>query len=233
LLPDPVLSVRNSNPFAATIVGSLTSADLTELGFEGTPIPAANYFARLNPDTPIGRKLEERSKIFVLNAGMNTVVEVAASTGRSKVITRFPPLTNPLFPGVGGPVTDAVPTGIFARDDGTLLVSVLSGFPFAAGNAKVYSVDSTTGAFTPLIEGLTTATDVLEVGGATYVLEISTDFLGGAPGRLLRFATPTSAPTVLAGGLIGPTGLAYEPSRNELIVSETFTGLIRRVAITP
>jgi hypothetical protein len=233
LAPDPVLSVRNANPFAAALVGSLTSDDLTELGFEGTPIPAANYFARLNPDTPIGRRIEERSALYVVDAGMNTITAVSASTGRSRVITRFPPLTNPLFPGLGAPVTDTVPTAIFARDDGTLLVSNLSGFPFAAGTAKVYSVNPASGEFTPLIEGLTTATDVIEVDGAIYVLEISTNFLMGAPGRLLRFESSTAMPTVVAGGLIGPTGLAYEPTRNEMLVTSTFTGVIYRIPLTP
>jgi len=233
LIPDPRLRVRNANPFAATIAGSLTSEDLTELGFQGVPLPAANYFARLNPDSTLGRRLEDRSKVYVVDAGMNTITEVAATTGRSRVITRFPALTNPLFPGLGGPVTDPVPTSVSVRADGTLLVSILSGFPFAAGSAKVYTVNPATGVFTPLIEGLTTATNVIEVGGAIYVLELSTNFLMRAPGRLLRFATPTSTPTVVVGGLIGPTGLAYEPTRNELIVSENFTGLIKRIAITP
>ena len=162
---------------------------------------------------------------------MNTVTEVVASTGRWRVIARFPPVSNTLFPGLGGPVTDAVPTGIFVRADGTLLVTILGGFPFAAGSAKVYSVNPTTGAFTPLIEGLTSATEVIEVGGAIYVLEVSSDLKTRTPGRLLRFASPSSTPTVVAAGLIGPTGLAYEATRNELIVSETFTGLIKRIAL--
>lgn len=233
LIPDPRLRVRNSNPFAAAIAGSLTSEDLTELGFQGVPLADANFFARLNWDTPIGRRLEERSKIYIVNAGMNTITEVAASTGRSRVITRFPPVTNTLFPGLGGPVTDPVPTSIFVRADGTFLVTILGGFPFAPGSAKVYSVDPTSGAFTPLIEGLTSATNVIEVGGAIYVLEISSDLRARTPGRLLRFASPSAVPTVVASELIGPTGLAHETTRNELLVSETFTGLIKRIALTP
>jgi hypothetical protein len=231
MAPDPRLRVRNANPFAATITGTLNSADLTEFGLGGQSIASANSFARLNPNTPVGRRLEERSRIYVVDAGMNTVTEVAAATGYAKVITRFPAIPNSLFPGLGGPVTDPVPTGIFLRDDGTFLVSTLGGFPFAAGSAKVHSVNPVTGAFTPLIEGLTSATNVIEVGGAIYVLEISTSLLTGAPGRLLRFASPSATPTVVAGGLIGPTGLAYEPSRNELLVSETFTGLVKRIAL--
>lgn len=233
IAPDPRLRVRNANPFAATIAGSLTTEDLTEFGFQGQSVSSVNSFARLNPTTPVGRRLEERSRIYVVDAGMNTVTEVVASTGRSKVITRFPAIPNTLFPTLGGPVTDPVPTSVVVRADGTLLVTTLSGFPFASGSAKVYSVNPVTGAFTPLIEGLTTVTNVIEVGTAIYVLEISTNLLMRAPGRLLRFTSPTAAPTVVAAGLIGPTGLAYEPTRNELIVSETFTGLVKRIALTP
>ncbi len=233
LRPDPRLRVRQANPFAAALVGTLTTADLTELGFEGTSIAGANFYARLHWNTPIGRRLEERSKLYVVDAGMNTVVEVAASTGRARVIARFPDVTNTLFPGLGGPVTDAVPTSMAVRDDGTFLVTILGGFPFAPGSSKVYSLDPATGDFAPLIEGLTSATNVVEVGGAIYVLEVSTNLLGGEPGQLLRFESPSATPTVVAGGLIGPTGLVYEPSRNELIVSETFTGLVKRIPLAP
>lgn len=237
VVPDSRLIVRQSNPFAVSVVGTLTVQDLIEFAFtipgEGNPFPAANFFARLNPGSPIGRRLEERSKIYVADAGMNLVMEITASTGRARVLTRFPPVTNSLFPGLGGPVTDAVATSIFVRADGKLLVTILGGFPFAPGSSKVYSVDPATGAFTPWIEGLTTATNVIEAGGATYVLEVSTDLKAGAPGRLLRFSSPSATPTVIATGLIGPTGLAYEPMRNELLVSETFTGLVKRIALAP
>ena len=225
--------MRQADPFAGAIVGSLTADDLTEFGFEGTTIAGANAYARLFWNSAIGQRLESRSNVYVVDAGMNTITEVSASTGRPRVITRFPDIPNALFPGLGGPVTDPVPTSIFVRDDGTFLVTTLGGFPFAPGSSKVYSVDPATGAFTPLIEGLTSATNVIEVAGAMYVLEISTDLLSGAPGQLLRFDSPTATPTVVAGGLIGPTGLAYEPMRNELIVSETFTGLVKRIALTP
>ena len=230
--PDPILIVRQSDPFAATVVGSLTPGDLTELGFTGS-VADANFSARLNPNTPLGQRLEERSTVYVIDAGMNTINEVSASTGRSRVLTRFALIPNALFPSLGGPVSDPVPTSIFVRADGTLLVTTLGGFPFAAGSSKVWNVDPSTGTATPWIEGLTSATNVIEVGGATYVLEVSTDLLAGAPGQLLRFDSPSATPTVAAGGLIGPTGLAYEPRRNELIVSETFTGVIKRIALTP
>ena len=229
---DPALISRQSNPFGAVVVGSLTASDLTELGYTGT-LEDANFAAALDPTSPLGARLEERTTVYVADAGMNTIVQINASTGRSKVLTRFALVPNPLFPGLGGPASDPVPTSVSVRADGTLLVTTLGGFPFATGTSTVWSVDPSTGAKTPWIQGLTRATNVLEVGGAIYVVEVSTDLLAGAPGRLLRFDSPTATPTVALGGLIGPTGLAYDPHRNELIVSETFTGVVRRIALTP
>ncbi len=231
-IPDARLRVRQANPFAAVVVGSLTADNLTELGFTGT-LETANFLGHLNPNSELGQKLRERTVVYVVDAGMNTITEVAASTGRARVVTRFPAQANPLFPSLGGPVTDAVPTSVVVRADGTLLVTTLGGFPFAPGTSKVWSVDPATGVATPWIEGLTSATNVLEVDGAIYVLEVSTNLLGGAPGQILRYESPTATPTVLAGGIIGGTGLAYEPTRNELVVTETFTGLVKRIALTP
>jgi hypothetical protein len=228
---DPVLIFRQSNPFGAAVVGSLTEEDLAEFGFTGT-LDDANFAAGLDPTSPLGARLEQRTTVYVADAGMNTIVQVAASTGRARVLTRFALVPNPLFPSMGGPASDPVPTSVSVRADGTLLVTTLGGFPFASGTSSVWNVDPATGAATQWISGLTRATNVLEVGGAIYALEVSTDLLAGAPGQLLRFDTPTATPAVVAGGLIGPTGLAYDPHRNELIVSETFTGLVKRIALT-
>jgi hypothetical protein len=228
---DAFQGVRPANPFAAEVAGSLNSQDLADFGLSGLTLAEANFLARLEPGSELGRRLEERSTLFVLDASMNTVLEVDVATGRSRVLARLPRLANPLFPDLGGPMTDSVPTGIHVREDGDLLVSQLSGFPFAAGSASVVRVDADTGAVTTHIAGLTVATDVLEVDGATYVLEFSTNFLANAPGRVLRFETPSSTPTVVAAGLISPSGLEHDPTRNELLVSETFTGRIVRVPL--
>ena len=231
-VPDPVLASRQSDPFGAAVTGTLTADDLAEFGYTGT-LADANFAAALDPTSPLGVRLEQRSTVYVADAGMNTIVQISASSGRTKVLTRFAPVPNPLFPSLGGPVSDPVPTSVSVRADGSLLVTTLGGFPFASGTSTVWIVDPSTGAQTPWIQGLTRATNVLEVGGAIYVVEVSTDLLAGAPGRLLRFDSPTATPTVALGGLIGPTGLAYDPHRNELIVSETFTGVVRRIPLAP
>lgn len=230
LQPDPFTGVRDSNPFAAAVVGSLRPEDLVELGASQLSLATANFKGRLEPDSALGRRLEERTSIYVADAAMNTIDQLDATTGKWRVLAHIPPLPNPLFPNLGGPVMEAVPTGIHVRSDGNLLVSLLTGFPFSAGASRVLLIDRESGAITTYLDGLTTATDVLEVQGVTYVLEFSTDFLAQSPGRILRFA-PGSAPTVVFGGLISPSAMVYDPSRNELLVSETFTGRIVRVAL--
>jgi hypothetical protein len=232
LAPDPVRSVRQSNPFAAVVAGGLTQADLDELGVDA-PLADADFLARLEPDSALGRRFEERRRVYHVDAGMNTVVEVDAATGRWRVLARVPPLPNPLFPGLGGPVIEPVPTGIRLAESGDLLVTLLPGFPFPPGAGQVLAVDRESGAISPHLGGLSTTMDVLEVGGATYVLELSTDFLAGAPGRVVRIAAPGAAPEVVAGGLIGPAGMAWEPGRNELLVTESFTGRLIRVPLAP
>ena len=78
---DPVLIFRQSNPFGAAVVGSLTEEDLAELGYTGT-LDEANFAAGLDPTSPLGARLEQRTTVYVADAGMNTIVQVAASTGR-------------------------------------------------------------------------------------------------------------------------------------------------------
>jgi hypothetical protein len=71
----------------------------------------------------------------------------------------------------------------------SLLVSYLTGFPFAVGNASLQLVDRHRGVATPLITGLQTAIDVLPITRGTglfYVLEQSQQLKAGAPGCLLR-----------------------------------------------
>lgn len=231
LAPDPFSGVRQANPFAVAIAGSLTVEDLVELGVPDLDVPGANFGARLQPDSPLGQRLIERTRLYVVDAGMSTVSEVSAATGRSVVLARLAPFPNPAFPGLGGPVVDPVPTGVRVLPDGDLLIATLSGFPFAPGAAKILHLDIETGAVVPLIEGLTSVTDVLQVGSAYYVIEVSTNLLAGAPGRLLRIPFPGATPEVVAPVLIGPTGLVHDVPRGEVLVTETFTGLVKRFPV--
>jgi hypothetical protein len=169
--------------------------------------------------------------LYVADGGMNSVRRVKIANGKIQDVTVFPPRPNPL--PFGPPVIEAVPDGINIIK-GQLLVTLLTGFPFVPGQSEVRKVDVRTGDSTTFIGGRSSAIDIVEgrsKGKETqyYVLEFSTNFLANAPGQLLLFQTPTAAPTVVAGGLISPSGMTRDPKTGDIYITEIFTGRIIRV----
>jgi hypothetical protein len=165
-------------------------------------------------------------QLYVTDGGMNLVWQVDIPTGTFSVLATFPPIPNPLFnptpppPSVGGPLVQAVPTGI-AYSDGQLLVTLFRGVPFAPGTSVVEQIDPLTGEHAPLISGLKTAIDVLpitEEGDTDYLVlqHASVGPFFGSPGILLRFETPESSPTVLANCLSRPTSMALDEKTGTL-----------------
>jgi hypothetical protein len=170
--------------------------------------------------------------LFVVDASFNQLYKVDPVTGAYQTLAVFPPRPNPL--PFGPPVSEAVPDNIRFYD-GKLLVSFLTGFPFAPGNAEIRAVDPETGAHQQTIGGLTSAMDVLPVPVAGlddifYVLEFSANMLGdpAPPGRLKLFANGEE-PTVLVSNLISPTSMARDGASGDLFITEIFTGRIIRV----
>jgi hypothetical protein len=168
------------------------------------------------------------NQLYVADASLNLVRRVDIATGAFSTLKGFAPLPNPL--PFGPPVIDTVPDGLSLFGD-KLLVTFLTGFPFPAGRAEVRSITTATGSDATFISGLTTAIDVLAAktrAGADqfFVLELSSNMLAGAPGRLLRFDTPAGPPTVLVSNLIGPVGIARDAKSGDIFVTENFTGRI-------
>ena len=175
--------------------------------------------------------------LYVTDGGRNLVWQVDINSGAFSVLAEFPPIPNPLFnptpppPSIGGPVVEAVPTGIDYAD-GHLLVTLFRGFPFPAGTSVVEQIDLETGAHTPFITGLRTAIEAIPVaaGGDTDYLLLEHSTAGGPPlppfgnpGRLLRFEEPDGVATVVAGGpgcLIRPTSMTLDRKTGTLYVIE-------------
>jgi hypothetical protein len=170
------------------------------------------------------------------------VAAVNRSSGRIETITHFPnvPNTAPFGP----PVSQAVPNSIRGLNrDRHALVTLFSGFPFGRGASSVRLVDLSTGAQLPLISGLTMAIDALPLGNWTsklLVLEHASAFAppgpagpGGfvSPGRLLRFATPSSRPQVLVDTLVTPTSMDLDADTGDLFITEIRTGKIIKVSL--
>jgi len=178
------------------------------------------------------------TSLYYPDAGYNSLGRVTWKTGAQATITHFPPVPNTA--GFGPPVSQAVPNSIRGLiDNGNVaLVTLLSGFPFGPGASSVRLVNLTTGQQTPLIAGLTMAIDSLPEGRGTnnlLVLEYARGFVppgpggpGGfvSPGRLLRYATPTSSAQVLVDTLINPTSMGLDAASKTLYITEIRSGRI-------
>jgi hypothetical protein len=189
---------------------------------DARPDPVTNVRGS-NPFHLIARP---NGSLFVIDSGQNSLLRLD-STGWPEVVVRFPPIAN--APGVIPPFSDAVPTAVRHYEGSKYLVSLLTGVPFTPGSASLRLVDVVARSETPFIGGLTSVTDVLTIGKRIFVLEISENLSSGAPGRLLRFTDPAKPPVVVASGLIGPSGMVFDPERNAIFIAEIFTGRIIRV----
>ncbi len=169
---------------------------------------------------------------FIPDAGQNSLLKVRKGSARTETIVHFPPVPNTR--PFGPPVSQAVPNSVYALSEDHVLVTLLSGFPFGLGAASVRIVNVADGTQQPFITGLTTAIDVVSINyesGPFYVLEFASNFGPPfiAPGRLLRFETPSGPPTVVTNQLTTPTSMAFDSATGEVFITEINTGRIIRV----
>lgn len=187
------------------------------------PFPLPFFMGNVQLSNPF-QLLAVEDKLYVTDGGRNLVWQIDLLTGSFSALVSFPNIPNPLFPALGGPFLQAVPTGIASSDD-QLLVTLFRGFPFPPGTSTVEQVDPLTGSHTAFITGLKTAIDVLPI-----VEDEDTDYLVlqhasigpffGGPGLVLRFETPAGPPTVVANCLTRPTAMTLDKKTGTLYVSE-------------
>jgi hypothetical protein len=166
------------------------------------------------------------SHLYLADAGLNGLVQVDLPSGRARRLTSFAGIANPT--PSGPPFSDAVPDSIrpFA---GKLLVTLLTGFPFVAGNSRVMVVDAATGKADVMLGQLTSAIDIAWrsrfFGGLDfYVLEFSGNFLANAPGRLKL--VNAAGTTVVADNLPAPSTMVLDPAANKLYIATIGAGNI-------
>lgn len=175
------------------------------------------YGLAIHPATP--------DTLYVNDSGMNTIVAINLTTGRSKVVTRFPVALNP-EPLANVP-SEAVPTSV--RPYGNrLLVSLLGGAPFVPGSSRVMELDPATGTATPFITWLSSTIDVLprirpNAPNQFYTLEFSLGLLQGRPGRLMRYSPEA---TTLSETLPAPTAMTIDEAAGNLYVTSRATGSV-------
>ncbi len=212
-------SVRKALPAAGQLLGTLASGRLGSSTPSRFADVAANE-AKTNPDgkqvdsNPVAI-LRQGSRYLVADAGGNAVVS-AARNGSFATVAVFPvtqvlaPPVLKLPPGTKIPM-DAVPTAIARGRQGVLYVSQLTGFPFPVGGARIWTARA---GKKPVAYagGLTNVTD-LAFGrdGSLYAVQIATNgLLQGPKGSLVKVSRTGGKPTVIAGNLPSPYGVAVQ-----------------------
>src|SRR5262249_10255750 len=135
------------------------------------PKPLPTFPANVGLSNPFALVVID-NELYVTDGGRNLVWQVGIPTHSFSMLAQFPNIANPLFPAVGGPFEEAVPTGI-APFGGQLLVTLFRGAPFAPATSVVEQVDPVTGSHSAFITGLKTAIDVLpvkEMGNTDYLV---------------------------------------------------------------
>ena len=176
-------------------------------------------------------------QVYVTDGGMNLLWQVDIPTGAFAPLAVFPNIPNPLFPILGGPFVEPVPTGV-RYSDGQLLVALFTGFPFAPGISQIRSVDPETGAQSPFITGLKTAIDVLPIrdGRDTHYLVLQHASPTGPffppPGLVLLFEAAGGPPIIIDNSLITPTSMALDEKTDTVYVTE-LAGRIVAIPLAP
>ncbi|HXU36009.1 MAG TPA: ScyD/ScyE family protein [Blastocatellia bacterium] len=196
--------------------------------FSEEPIPG--FPTTVRASNPFGIALRGNT-LYVVDASQNLVWEVDSDTGATRRFVTFASRPNPL--PFGPPFIDPVPDNVRLMGK-SLLVPLLTGFPFPGGSAEVRKIRLVNTANEPFITGLSSAIDVLPAKNSSgqdqfFTLEFSTDMLANGPGRLMRFDGIGGSRVVLVDNLISPTGMAQNPTTGDLYIVETFPGLILRV----
>ncbi len=199
------------------------------------PFPVPCFPDNVQLSNPFGLVGVE-DMLYVTDGGRNLAWAVNVLPESFSPLVAFPNIPNPLYPALGGPFLQAVPTSIAAFDD-HLLVTLFRGAPFPTGVSTVEQIDPTTGGDTPLITGRTDAIGLrpMKTRSATSYLVLQYASAGPffqGPGLVLRFDDPAGPPTVIASCLSHPTSMTLNEKTRTLYVTEE-AGHVVAISFTP
>lgn len=236
----PFGMLLGANPGRSTFVADITAYEL-ENNPDGVVPPDSN---------PYGVAVTEEGAVLVADAAANDLLYVTPD-GAIELVAVFPAAPNVLFPGIGGPTVQAVPTSVAVGPDGAWYVGELRGFPFnnashiwriEPGTRNVRCViGATTG---PCIDWATGLRHVVGIAfGPDGHLYASQFGPGPGPGFLPNWSTPgavvrvdmsSKAIAVVHSGLTAPGGVAVDAHGDIYVTNQsTSTTLGEVLRITP
>lgn len=195
-------------------------------------VPDARLIYRNSHPYGLVQFASDPGSLYMVDAGLNSLIKIDAQNGRARTITKFANVPN-LNTTTGPPTAEAVPDSVRVYGN-MLLVTLLTGFPFAPGDSRVIVVDPATGNSGLFISLLSSAIDVLfrvnSAGRAQFfVLEYSGNQLASAPGRLKLLEDPVG--TVLVDGLKTPTNMALDAASGTMYITQRGEGNVVKVDV--
>ncbi len=206
---------------AAAVVHVAADGTVEEVGNTWDLEEADNPGSFVVDSHPYGLAAGPDGRLWVADAGGNTLLAVDPATGEVTL--------QAVFDGIPGPMPnperdnamemDPVPTGIVFDADGTAYVSLLSGFPFIPGSAKVMMVDAD-GNVADYATGLTMLTD-LRMGPDDNLYAVQFGVFGEQgptpnSGAIIR-VLEGDASEVVMDGLSFPTSIDFDADGNAYV----------------
>ena len=190
-------------------------------------IPDAHTIYRNSHPYGLALNTHQPGILYVADAGMNIVRQINLNTGQTRTLTRFGNTPDPVM---GPPTIEAVPTSVQPYGP-WLLVSLLSGAPFVAGQSRVMVVDPTTGESSEFMFHLTSTIDVAVLPVANsrpifFSLEYSSQLTGQPlpPGQVMRYDTASGY--VYVEGLNSPSSMALDDDARMLYITDRVDGTV-------
>ena len=192
----------NASDFGQVVQLSIGSSSITPIS-DLVPYETANYTknngpAQMPESNPYSIVPLAGGGFAVSDGGGNVVLQTPVGGGSPTLLSFLPAQKIPPTP-VSPPFYQSVPTALAQDSKGGLYVSEFTGYPFPAGQASVFSLDSA-GKSSVFASGFTTITGItFGRNGDLYVLDDTTSGLAGppSPGQLFQFDPTTGITTHL------------------------------------
>lgn len=205
-------------PDLIAAVVRLSDGEVTEVADLWAYEEANNPDGHILESHPYGITAGPDGWLWIANAGANTLMRVNPQSGEIQNVATFDGLPGPVAnPARNNAMeADPVPTAVAFDEMGNAYVSLLSGYPFVPGSAKVLLV-TPEGTISDYATGLTMLTD-LQRGpdGELYAVEFGM-FAEQGPvpnaGAVVRIRAG-EASEVLVSGLPFPTALTFDSDGN-------------------
>lgn len=185
--------------------------------------------ASQNPDGtlfdshPYGLTAGPDGMLWMADAGGNDLLKIDPASGEVSLIVAFEGIPGPLpNPGRNGAMeSDPVPTAVAFDDAGNAYVSLLPGFPFLPGSAKVVQV-TTSGKISDYATGLSMVTDLRRGPDGNFYAVSMGQFSEQGPtpnsGAIVR-VMPGDASEVVVSGLSFPTSIDFNSAGDAYVTT--------------